>query len=154
MWISIKNRDQVIWLAGNYKWVWYLNLFSVRRVNIKLGQGICCRSSLCICGFKCGICFVINCSSSITKTCLYSFDPVKPHFYIVKLGFTGVYIIFLFLLRNIYCGYSLELPGGSSNEYPQSVFWAEIWKISEIFIWKFSFFWWENFQFIWKGMFS
>ena len=33
--------------------------------------------------------------SHITKTCLYSFDPLKPHFYIVKLGFTGVYIIFL-----------------------------------------------------------
>ena len=31
----------------------------------------------------------------ITKTCLYNFDPHKPHFYIVKLGFTGVYIIFL-----------------------------------------------------------
>ena len=29
----------------------------------------------------------------ITKTCLYNFDPLKPHFYIVKLGFTGVYII-------------------------------------------------------------
>ena len=26
----------------------------------------------------------------ITKTCLYNFDPLKPHFYIVKLGFTGV----------------------------------------------------------------
>ena len=31
----------------------------------------------------------------ITKTYLYHFDPLKPHFYIVKLGFTGVYIIFL-----------------------------------------------------------
>ena len=31
----------------------------------------------------------------ITKTCLYNFDPRKPHFYIIKLGFTGVYIIFL-----------------------------------------------------------
>ena len=29
------------------------------------------------------------------KTCLYNFDPLKAHFYIVKLGFTGVYIIFL-----------------------------------------------------------
>ena len=28
----------------------------------------------------------------ITKTCLYNFDPLKPHFHIVKLGFTGVYI--------------------------------------------------------------
>ena len=33
--------------------------------------------------------------SFITKTCLYNFDPLKPHFYIVKLGFTGVYIVFL-----------------------------------------------------------
>ena len=32
---------------------------------------------------------------NITKTRLYNFDPLKPHFYIVKLGFTGVYIIFL-----------------------------------------------------------
>ena len=34
---------------------------------------------------------------NIRETCLYNFDPLKPHFYIVKLGFTGVYIIFLFL---------------------------------------------------------
>ena len=31
----------------------------------------------------------------ITKTRLYNFDPFKPHFYIVILGFTGVCIIFL-----------------------------------------------------------
>ena len=31
----------------------------------------------------------------ITKTLLYHFDLFEPHFYIVKLGFTGVYIIFL-----------------------------------------------------------
>ena len=46
----------------------------------------------------------------ITKTYLYNFYPLKPHFHIVKLGFTGVYIIFLFLLKNIDCGYSLEPP--------------------------------------------
>ena len=45
----------------------------------------------------------------ITKTCLYTFDPLKPHFYIVKLGFTGVYIIFL-------------ISAKGSNEYPQSMF--------------------------------
>ena len=43
-------------------------------------------------------------SLSIKKTCLYNFDPLKPHFSIVKLGFTGVYIIFLILLKNIDCG--------------------------------------------------
>ena len=66
------------------------------------------------------------------KTCLYNFDPLKPHFYIVKLGFTGLYIIFPILLKNIDRGYLLELPRrGGSNKYPQSMFWAEIWKISE-----------------------
>ena len=73
----------------------------------------------------------------ITKTCLYSFDPLKPHFYIVKLRFTGVNIIFLISAQNIDWGYSLEPPHwGGSNEYPQSMFWAEIWKISEFFICK------------------
>ena len=58
----------------------------------------------------------------ITKTCLYSFDPLKPHFYIVKLRFTGVYIIFLISAQNIDWGYSLELPHwGGSNKYPQSI---------------------------------
>ena len=73
----------------------------------------------------------------ITKTYLYNFDPLKPHFYIVQLGFTGVYIIFLISAQNIDCGYSLEPPRrGGSNEYPQSMFCAEIWKISEFFYLK------------------
>ena len=32
----------------------------------------------------------------ITKTSLYNFDLLNPHFYTVKPGFTGVYNIFLF----------------------------------------------------------
>ena len=49
--------------------------------------------------------------------------------YLVKLGFTGVYIIFLISAQNIDCGYSLEPPRrGGSNEYPQSMFWPDIWK--------------------------
>ena len=43
--------------------------------------------------------------------------PLTPHFYIVKLGFTGVYIFFLFLLYNIDRGYSLD-----SNVYQRSMF--------------------------------
>ena len=35
------------------------------------------------------------CLFIIMKTYLYNFGPLKPHFYIVKLGFTRVYIIFL-----------------------------------------------------------
>ena len=41
------------------------------------------------------MCTKFHCMLIITKTGLYNFDPLKPHFYIVKLGFTGVYIIFL-----------------------------------------------------------
>ena len=36
-----------------------------------------------------------QCSANVTKAYLYNFDPLNPYFYIVKLGFTGVYIIFL-----------------------------------------------------------
>ena len=87
----------------------------------------------------------------ITKTCLYNFGPLKPHFYITKLGLTGVnvYIIFfLLLLKTIDCGYSLKPPRqGGSNEYKQSLFWAEIWKISDFFIWKSSVFGGKIFRF-------
>ena len=37
--------------------------------------------------------FLLN--SRITNPYIYNVDPLKPHFYILKLGFTGVYIIFL-----------------------------------------------------------
>ena len=50
------------------------------------------------------------CGCASRKTCLYNFDPLKPHFYIVKWGFTEVYFIFLISAQNIDCGYSLELP--------------------------------------------
>ena len=49
--------------------------------------------------------------------------PLEPHFYVEKLGLTGVYLFFLFLFQNIDCGYSLEPPRrGGSNESPQSIF--------------------------------
>ena len=76
----------------------------------------------------------------ITETCLYNVDPLKPQFYIVKLGFTGVYIIVI-SAQNADCGYLLELPHwGSSNKYSQSAFWAKIWKISKFLT--------ENFHFL------
>ena len=78
--------------------------------------------------------------------CIYS-DPLESNIYMVKLGFTGIIHYFLlFLLKNIDCGHSLEPPWqGCSNEYQQSMFWAEIWKISEFLS--------ENFQF-WVVKFS
>ena len=74
-------------------------------------------------------------ASSSRKHTYIILTPLKPHFYIVKLGFTGVYIIFLISAQIIDCVYSLEPPHRcGSNEYPQSIFCAEIWKISEFFI--------------------
>ena len=42
---------------------------------------------------------------NIRKTYLYNNDPIKPQLYIVKLGFTGYTLFFLFQLKNIECGY-------------------------------------------------
>ena len=39
---------------------------------------------------------------AITKTCLYNFDSLKPHLSIVKLGFTGIYIIFFIISAQKY----------------------------------------------------
>ena len=90
------------------------------------------------------ICLKLRCptlQSTITKTCLYNFDPLKPNFYIVKLGFTGVYIIFLILLKNIDCGYSLESPRrGGSNEYHNLCFEQKYEKYQIFFFFFFFFF--------------
>ena len=62
--------------------------------------------------FTCNIHILVE-SSCYIMICPYNVDPLTSHFYImhiVKLGFTGVYIIFLFLLKNIDCGYLLEQP--------------------------------------------
>ena len=81
-----------------------------------------------------------NLPKATTKTCLYNFDPLKPHFYTVKLEFTGVDIIILISAQNIDCWYSLEPPRrGGSNEYQQSMFGTEMRKISDFFYLKFSF---------------
>ena len=72
------------------------------------------------------------------KTYPYNFDSLKPHCYIVKLGFTGVYSI-LPLSAQKHRFWVPTLRGGS-NEYPKCMFWAEIWKISEFLS--------ENFQFL------
>ena len=59
--------------------------------------------------------------------------PLNPTFIYQNWGLQGYTLFFLFLLKNIDCRYSLEPPRrGGSNEYPQSIFWAEIWKISEV----------------------
>ena len=68
--------------------------------------------------FTLGVVYGQSISSRKHTYTIIIFDPLI--FYMVKLGFTGVYIIFfLFLLEHIDCGYSLEPPRrGGSNKYP------------------------------------
>ena len=52
------------------------------------------------------------------------YNPKKENFQLKNAN------IFLISAQNIDCGYSLEPPRrAGSNEYPQSMFWAEIRKI-------------------------
>ena len=49
--------------------------------------------------------------------------PLNPTFIYQNWGLQGYTLFFLFLIKNIDCGYSLEPPRrGGSNEYPQSMF--------------------------------
>ena len=65
----------------------------------------------------------------IKKTCLFKYIE---KFTTKKWKFSDKKILIFFHIsaRNIDCRYSLEPPRrGGSNEYPQSMFWAEIRKI-------------------------
>ena len=77
---------------------WVLNLRTMGRLNC-LAHG----QNTDRVGFKSLTCYSgVQLYHSIRKTCPCNEYPCKPHFYIVKLGFAGVY-------------------RGGSNEYPQSV---------------------------------
>ena len=59
----------------------------------------------------------------IRITYLYKEYPLISYLYKAKLWFTGVYLISLFLIQNIDCGYSLEPPRRcGSNVYPRFMF--------------------------------
>ena len=59
----------------------------------------------------------------IRKTRPCNVYPLIPPIHIIRLGFTGIYLFFLFLIQNIDCGYSLETPQrGGSNVYLQLMF--------------------------------
>ena len=84
--------------------------------------------------------------SPITKTYLYNFDPIKPHFYIVKLGFTGVYISFLISAQKHKLWILVRTASSSFDQKYE--------KYQNFYLKTFSFFLWWNFQYIWIGVFS
>ena len=82
---------------------------------------------------------------SITKTYLYNFDLLKPHFYVVKLGFTGVYTTFLISAQKIDCGYSLEMPREAVLMSTHNLCFEHYMKKYQHFYLKIFRFWWLNF---------
>ena len=113
-----EGPDQTVWMR-RLIWAFAFRIYPKAHFRLARSTYTCYRDGLYRHPFTRGN----KGSSNITKTCLYNFDTLKPHFYIVKLGFTGVNIIFLISAQNIDCGYSLEPPRrGGSNEYPQSIF--------------------------------
>ena len=61
-------------------------------------------------------------SLRITKTSPCKEDPLTSHFYTVKLGFTGVYISFLFFFATKHRLCVLVRTASGSNVYPRSMF--------------------------------
>ena len=82
-----------------------------------------------------------NRSLSSRKHAYNMLTPLNPHFYVVKLWFQGYALFFLFLLKNIDCGYSLEPPrrGGLTSAH-NLCFEQKYEKISEFLS--------ENFHFL------
>ena len=108
---TCKSRDRENFLKHNggskqvWQNTWFLDMLSsVQLISfLPLGMFICLFSRIVAIlniqhPFAIPFSFVITCiylrylptySPYITKACLYYFDPLKPHFYITKLGFTG-----------------------------------------------------------------
>ena len=64
--------------------------------------------------------------------------PLTPHHCIVKLGFTGVCIFFLILLKNIDCGYSLTSTDNLCFEQKYEKYQSSLSEIFQLFEVKFS----------------
>ena len=81
-----------------------------------------------------------------------SIPPYIPLLYSKTGVCRGIPIFLKFLIQNIDCGYSLELPRrGCFNVYPQSMFWAKILKISS-FPMKLSIFAAEKYHIAWASL--
>ena len=82
-----------------------------------------------------------SCAPYITKTCLYNIDRLKPHYYIAKLGFTGVYIIFLISAQKHRLWVLVRTASPRRfKQVPTIYVLSRNMKNFRIFIWKFSFF--------------
>ena len=99
-------------------------------VGVLLGRKQCCKRHYCLWRISIKPRLPFSICNVITKTRLFKYTE---NFTTENWKFQIKLLMFFFFhisAQNIDCGYSLEPPRrGGSNEYPQSMFWAEIWKI-------------------------
>ena len=77
---------------------------------------------------------------------LYNFGPLKPHFYPIKLGFTGIYIIFLISAQK----HRLWVLVRTASTSTHNLCFEQLYKKYPIFYLKTFSFWWWNFQYIFE----
>ena len=110
--LEIKHCFSIVWPKSSFILL-YTNLSGIKKTSLRNMQK-CLYLDTVLIFVKSTIlsthnhCFINK--KNIRKTCPCNVYPLEPHFYIVKLGFAGVYLFFLFLLQDIDCGYSLEPP--------------------------------------------
>ena len=72
---------------------------------------------------------------ALDNSCYYGHKTSRKYAYIILIPLQGYTIIFLFLLKNIEWGYSLEPPRpGGSNEYHNLYFEQKYEKLHNVFI--------------------
>ena len=74
--------------------------------------------------------YVYSFFDAIMRTCPCNVHPITPHFYIIKLGLTRVYIFLIFALKHRLCVLvrTPSMRWCGSNVYPQSMFRAKTMK--------------------------
>ena len=83
----------------------------------KDGSSVAVILCVCICGCILGVVLICSLWKHAYSNILRILPPK------IKTFSWKILVVFLFLLKKIDCGYSLELPWwGGSNEYPQSMF--------------------------------
>ena len=80
------------------------------------------------------------------RSCHHEIIPIlfwshlTPLLYSKTVVYRGIHYFFYFAKKNIDCGYSLEpTRRGGSNEYLKSMFWEEIWRITDFLSENFTF---------------
>ena len=112
--METSNSSFICLLLTKYQKSWWKDNTIFRNLNFPVNLGYLTPQSM-----------IRNSQIFIRKTCPCNVYPLEPHFYIAKLGYAGVYLFFLFLLKNIDCGYSLKPPRRAGSTCTHNLFFEQ-----------------------------